>query len=88
MTVLKSATREIERQEVGRSGRDEGKIKIKLSEVITRIVSRGQNALIGEFKVAAGDEITSPPPYTNPCPCFYMWSIVTSFTIGHCESPF
>ena len=39
----------------GRSGRDGRKIKWKLSEVNTRIVSRGQNELIGKFKMAAGD---------------------------------
>ena len=34
-----------------------GKIECKLSEVNTRAVSRGQNELIGEFNMAAGDEI-------------------------------
>ena len=36
----------------------EGKIKWKLSEVYTRAVSRRQNELIGEFKMAAGDVIS------------------------------
>jgi hypothetical protein len=40
------------------SGGDRGKIKWKLSEVNTRAVSRGQNKLIGKFKMAAGDVIS------------------------------
>ena len=39
-------------------GGSEGKIKWKLSEVNTRAVSRGQNELIGEFKMAAGNVIS------------------------------
>ena len=39
-------------------GRDGGKFKRKLSEVNTRAVSRGQNELIGKFKMAAGDVIS------------------------------
>ena len=39
-------------------GRDGGKFKRKLSEVNTRAVSRGQNELIGEFKMAGGDLIS------------------------------
>jgi len=35
----------------------EKKIEIKFSEVNIRVVSRGQNLLIGEFKMAAGDVI-------------------------------
>ena len=38
-------------------GTDGGKFKRKLSEVITRAVSRGQNELIGKFKMAADDVI-------------------------------
>ena len=41
-------------QEERRSG---GKNEQKLSEVNTRAVSRGQNELIGEFKVATVDVI-------------------------------
>ena len=40
------------RQEGGRSG---GNIEWKSSEVNTRAVSRGQNELIAEFNMAAGD---------------------------------
>jgi hypothetical protein len=36
-------------------GEDGGKIKWKSSEVNTRTVSRVQNKLIGEFKMAAGE---------------------------------
>ena len=36
----------------------EGKIKWKLSEIDTRDVSRGQNELIGKFKMAVGDVIS------------------------------
>ena len=42
------------RQEEGRNRR---KIEWKLSEVNIRAVSRGQNELIGKFKMAAGDVI-------------------------------
>ena len=38
--------------------RDGGKFKKKISEVNTRAVSRGQNELIGKFKMAAGDVIS------------------------------
>ena len=34
---------------------DGGKFIRKLSEVNTRAVSRGQNKLVGKFKMAAGD---------------------------------
>ena len=37
---------------------DGGKIKWKLSEVNTRAVSRGQNELIGKFKMVVGDVIS------------------------------
>ena len=40
------------------SGGDGGKIEWKSSKVNTRSVSRGQNELIGEFKMAAGDVIS------------------------------
>ena len=39
-------------------GRDGGKFKRKLSEVNTRVVSRGQNELIVKFKMAVGDAIS------------------------------
>ena len=42
----------------GWSGGDGWKIEWKLSEINTRAVSRGQNELIGKFKVAAGDVIS------------------------------
>ena len=54
----KSATREGARQEKGRSGGDGGKIEWTSSEVNTRAESRGQNKLIGEFKMAAGNVIS------------------------------
>ena len=41
----------------GRGG-DGGKIEWKSSEVNTRNVSRGQNELIDEFKITAGDVIS------------------------------
>ena len=40
-----------------KTGGDGGKIKWKLSEVSTGAVSRGQNKLIGKFKMAAGEVI-------------------------------
>ena len=43
------------RQEEGRDG---GKIEWKLSEVDTRAMSRGQNELIGEFKMAVSDVLS------------------------------
>ena len=39
-------------------GEDGGKVKWKLSEVDTRALSRGQNELIGKFKMMAGDVIS------------------------------
>ena len=39
-------------------GRDGGKFKRKLAEVNTWAVSRGQNELIGKFKMVAGDVIS------------------------------
>ena len=39
-------------------GRDGGKFKRKLSEVNTRAVSRGQNELIGKFKIVVGNVIS------------------------------
>ena len=41
------------RQEGGRSGEDG--MEWKSAKVNTRAVSRGQNKLIGEFKMAVGD---------------------------------
>ena len=55
MAPYESASREIARQERGRSG---GKIKWKLSEANTRALSRGQNELIGKFKMVTGDLIS------------------------------
>ena len=43
------------RQGGGRSRGDGGKIKWKLSEINTKATSRGQNELIGKFKMATGD---------------------------------
>ena len=37
---------------------DGGKFKRKLSEVNTRAVSRGQNELVGKFKMAASDMVS------------------------------
>ena len=45
-------------QEEGSSGEVERKIEWKLSEVNTRGVSIGQNELIWEFKIVAGDVIS------------------------------
>ena len=42
------------KQEQGRNGGDGEKIESKLSEINTRGLSRGQNELIGQFKMAAG----------------------------------
>ena len=53
---MKGATRRL-REDGGGRGEDGGKIKWKLSEVNTRAVCRGQNELVGEFKMAAGDMI-------------------------------
>ena len=53
-----SSTRMGERQEEGRSGGNGGGFECKLSEVNTRAVSRGQNELQEEFKMAAGDVIS------------------------------
>ena len=39
-------------------GRHGGKFKRTLSQVNARAVSRGQNELIGKFKMAAGDVIS------------------------------
>ena len=41
-----------------KSGEDGWKIECKLSEFNNRAASRGQNDLIGEFKLAAGDLIS------------------------------
>ena len=42
----------------GGRGGDGGKIKWKLSEVYTKTMSRGQNELVGNFKMAAGNVIS------------------------------
>ena len=42
-----------------KGGGDGGKIKWKLSDVNTRAVFRGQDKLIGKFKMAAGDVIST-----------------------------
>ena len=55
---LKGVTRGLQERKVGRRGGDGGKIKWKLSEVNTRTVSRGQNELIGKFKMAVGNVIS------------------------------
>ena len=47
-----------EEQKEGGSGGAGGKIELKLSEVNTRAVSRGQNELIREFYIAMDDEIS------------------------------
>ena len=39
-------------------GRDGGKFKRRLSEVNPSAVSRGQNELVGKFKMAAGDMVS------------------------------
>ena len=52
---LKGATRGLRERKVRGRGGNAGKIEWKLSEVNTRTVSRGQNKLIGKFKMVAGD---------------------------------
>ena len=42
---------------------DGGKFKRRLSEVNARDVSRGQNKLVGKFKMAAGDMVSIRGPY-------------------------
>ena len=42
----------------GRCRGDGGKIEWKLSEIITKVVSRGQSELIGKFKMVVGDVIS------------------------------
>jgi hypothetical protein len=37
---------------------DGGKFERKLSEINTRAVSRGQNGLVGKFKMVAGDMVS------------------------------
>ena len=62
-------------REEGGGGR-EGKIKRKLSEVNIRAVSRGQNELIGKFKMVSGDVIRGHVveytyiPTIKGCCCF------------------
>ena len=57
ITISTKSHQEME-QEEARSGSDGGKIEFKLSEVNTRTMSWGQNELIREFKMAAGDLIS------------------------------
>ena len=47
----------VTRGEGGERGVDGRKIKCKLAQVYTRSVFRGQNELIGKFKMVAGDAI-------------------------------
>ena len=49
--TLSSKSHQGKEQEEGRNAENREKIKQKLSEVNTKPVSRGQNALIDEFKV-------------------------------------
>ena len=46
-----SKSHQRKKNEDGRNGGDGGEIEWKLSKVNTRDVSRGQNELIGEFKM-------------------------------------
>ena len=64
-------TRVVAGQEEGRRGGD-GKFEWKLSEVKTRAVSRGQNELIGEFKMAANDVISIRGWLWSTC-SFHSW---------------
>ena len=57
MRVLEKRYQSGVRTRKGRSGEDGGKFEWKSSEFNTRAVSRGQNKLIGKFKMAAGDVI-------------------------------
>jgi hypothetical protein len=43
----------------GRSRGDGGKIERELSEINTRAMSKGQNELIGDLKMAKGDVISN-----------------------------
>ena len=54
MTVSNKSHQDGPEQEEGWSGRDGGKIEWGLSEVNIRALSRGQNKLIGKFKMADG----------------------------------
>ena len=56
-TVLPNSFRKLS-PECVRYRKGGGKIDWKSSEVNTRAVSRGQNKLIGEFKMAVGDVIS------------------------------
>ena len=47
----------VQDRKLGRSGEDGRKIEWKSFEVNIMTVSRGQNELISEFKMAAGDVI-------------------------------
>ena len=62
--IVKMAPREssvksaIRRNAIPERGRSGGKIEWKPSEVYTRAVSRGQNELIGKFKMATDNVIS------------------------------
>ena len=55
--MIVSSTNQQRKKLEERSEEDGEKIGRELSEVSNRAVSRGQNELIGEFKMAAGDVI-------------------------------
>ena len=56
--MIKTAPHESFRKLPPEGEGDEGKFKWKSSEVNNRAVPRGQNELIGELKMAAGDMIS------------------------------
>ena len=58
MRVFEKCHQGVARQERETGRGVEGKIKWKLSKVNTRAVSRGQDKLIGKFKIAAGHVIS------------------------------
>ena len=62
---------------------DGGKFKRRLFEVNVRAVSRGQNELVGKFKVAAGDMVSirgQVMEYTYiPTGMFFVFFLVNSF---------
>ena len=57
MTVSSKSFQEKEQEEGWNEGAG-GKIELRLSEVNTGAVSRGQNEFVGEFKMTAGDVIS------------------------------
>ena len=54
---MKGASRVLQDRKRGRVGGG-GKIKWRLSKVNARAVSRGQEELVGKFKMVAGDAIS------------------------------